>query len=230
MQEKSIESAKIDRLIPDAYDAASIETVTLTLDIDSDIDFTEFVEINTSFQHNSFRDLDIELESPSGEISKLVPAFDTFIDDDDPDNDYIPLRDPYRFGSARHLGEDPNGTWTLRITDRFRFGTGILESWGITIYGHSSADAENVPPVFADGETTTRSVAENTPAGDPVGDPSPRPTTDTLSYTLGGTDATLFDVDSATGQIAVGSGTTLDYETPGHLHSHRNGHRPVRRV
>ena len=124
MQEaSSIQSAKIDRLIPDAYDAASIETVTLTLDIDSDIDFTEFVEINTSFQHNSFRDLDIELESPSGAISKLVPAFDTFIDDGDPDNDYIPLRDPYRFGSARHLGEDPNGAWTLRITDRFRLGT-----------------------------------------------------------------------------------------------------------
>ena len=213
MQEKSIaQSAKIDRLIPDAYDAASIETVTLTLDIDSDIDFTEFVEINTSFQHNSFRDLDIELESPSGAISKLVPAFDTFIDDDDPDNDYIPLRDPYRFGSARHLGEDPNGTWTLRITDRFRFGIGILESWGITIYGHSSAEVENVAPVFADGETTTRSVAENTPEGDPVGDPVTAVDSDTLSYTLGGTDATLFDVDSATGQIAVGSGTTLDYE------------------
>ena len=206
------QSAKIDRLIPDAYDAASIETVTLTLDIDSDIDFTEFVEINTSFQHNSFRDLDIELESPSGAVSKLVPAFDTFIDDGDPDNDYIPLRDPYRFGSARHLGEDPNGTWTLRITDRFRLGIGILESWGITIYGHSPAEVENVAPVFADGETTTRTVAENTLAGDPVGDPVTAVDFDTLEYTLDGPDATLFNIDSATGQIAVGSGTTLDYE------------------
>ena len=138
MREASIESAKIDRLIPDAYDAASIETVTLTLDIDSDIDFIEFAEIDTSFQHNSFRDLHIELESPSGEISILSPAFDTFTDDDDPDNDYISMRDPFRFGSARHLGEDPNGTWTLRVTDRFKLGTGILESWGLTIYGHTS--------------------------------------------------------------------------------------------
>ena len=138
MREASIESAKIDRLIPDAYDAASIETVTMTLDIDSDIDFIEFVEIDTSFQHNSFRDLHIELVSPSGEISVLSPAFDTFTDDGDPDNDYISMRDPFRFGSARHLGEDPNGTWTLRITDRFKLGTGILESWGLTIYGHTS--------------------------------------------------------------------------------------------
>ena len=212
MQEASIESAKVDRLIPDAYNAARIETVTLTLDIDSDIDFTEFVEINTSFQHNSFRDLDIELESPSGAISKIVPAFDTFIDDDDPNNDYIPLRDPFRFGSARHLGEDPNGTWTLRITDHFKVGSGIIESWGLTIYGHSSADAENVAPVFTDGESTTRSIAENTPAGDPVGAPVTANDTDALNYTLGGPDMALFTIDSATAQIAVGSGTSLDYE------------------
>ena len=214
MQEAGIHSAKIDRLIPDAYDAASIETLTLTLNLDSGIDFTEFVEINTVFQHNSFRDLDIELESPSGAVSKLVPAFDTFTDDGDPDNDYVPLRGPYRFGSARHLGEDPNGVWTLRITDRYRFGLGILESWGITVYGHSSAPVENIPPSFADGETTTRSLAENTPEGDPVGDPVTATDYDTLSYTLGGQDAALFDIDGATGQITVGSGATLDYEDP----------------
>ena len=86
MQEAGIHSAKIDRLIPDAYDAASIETVTLTLtlNMDSDFDFTEFVEINTVFQHNSFRDLDIELESPSGAVSRLAVPFDTFTDDGDP--------------------------------------------------------------------------------------------------------------------------------------------------
>ncbi len=214
MREASIESAKIDRLIPDAYDAASIETValTLTLDLDTDLDFTEFVEINTSFQHNSFRDLDIELESPSGAISKLVPAFDTFIDDDDPDNDFVPLRGPHRFGSARHLGEDPNGTWTLRITDRFRFGTGILESWGITVYGHSFAEVDNAAPIFADGETTSRSVPENTPAGSLVGDPVTAADPEALTYTLGGPDMALFSIDSASGQIAVGSGTSLDYE------------------
>ena len=213
MQEASIRSAKIDRLIPDAYDAASIETVTLTLtlNMDTGMDFTEFVEINTVFQHNSFRDLDIELESPSGAISRLAVPFDTFTDDDDPDDDYVPMRGPYRFGSAKHLGEDPNGVWTLRITDRFRLGIGILESWGITVYGHTT---EDIPPTFADGETTSRSVAENTPTDDPVGDPVAATDTDTLSYTLGGPDAALFAIDSATGQLTVGPGTSLDYEDP----------------
>ena len=213
MQEATVRSAKIDRLIPDAYDAASIETVTLTLTLNMDtaIDFTEFVEINTVFQHNSFRDLDIELESPSGAVSKLAVPFDTFTDDDDPDDDYVPMRGPYRFGSAKHLGEDPNGVWTLRITDRYRLGIGSIESWGITVYGHTP---DNILPTFGEGETTTRSVAENTPAGDPVGYPVAATDNEALSYTLGGPDTALFAIDAATGQLTVGPGTTLDYEDP----------------
>ena len=213
LQEAGIQSAKIDRLIPDAYDAASIETVTLTLtlNMDTGMDFTEFVEINTVFQHNSFRDLDIELESPSGAVSKLAVPFDTFTDDDDPEDDYIPMRGPYRFGSAKHLGEDPNGVWTLRITDRYRLGIGSIESWGITVYGHTP---DNILPTFPDGETTSRSVAENTPAGDPVGHPVAATDNEALSYTLGGPDTALFAIDAATGQLTVGPGTSLDYEDP----------------
>ena len=212
MREATFKSHKISRHIPDASSAAQVETVILTLEFDSDIDFIEFVEIDTRFRHDSIRDLEIELESPSGTVSRLVGPFDTFTDDDDPTNDYIALYEPYRFGSARHLGEDPNGAWTLRITDHYRFGAGLLSSWGITVYGHSSADVENVAPVFADGESTTRSIAENTPAGDPVGDPVTANDIDALTYTLGGADKAHFDVDSASGQIAVGPDTSLDYE------------------
>ena len=204
MQTATAQSAKSYTRIPDAR-----STVTLTLDLNSGIDFIEFVQIDTNFRHNSFRDLDIELESPSGAVSRLVPAFDTFTDDNDPDNDYVPLRDPYRFGSARHLGEDPNGVWTLRITDRFRFGSGLIESWSVTVYGHLS---DNIAPTFTEGVTTTRSVVENTPAGSPVGDPVTATDTNALTYTLSGPDAALFDVDPATGQITVAHGTSLDYE------------------
>ena len=215
MMTATAHSARSYTLIPDA---PGDRTVTLTLDIDSDIEFTEFVEIDTSFQHNSFRDLDIELESPSGAVSKIIAPFDT-LSDEDPSIDYVPLRYPFRFGSARHLGEDPNGVWTLRITDRFNLGGGGLEWWDITVYGHGRepAPADNVAPIFApDGRiiaTTTRSVAENTPAGAAVGDPVAATDTDALTYTLGGPDAALFDIDAATGQIAVGAETSLDYET-----------------
>ena len=54
---------------------------------------------------------------------------------------------------------------------------------------------------------------ENTPAVGNVGDPVAAIDDGTLTYTLGGRDATLFDVDDVTGQIVVGSGTILDYES-----------------
>ena len=73
--------------------------------------------------------------SPSGAVSRLVEEFDTFADDDD-SIDLVPLNGEFSFGSARHLGEDPNGVWQLRVTDRLPYVGGILESWSITVYGH----------------------------------------------------------------------------------------------
>ena len=72
----------------------------------------------------------------------------------------------------------------------------------------------NVAPVFA-STSATRSVDENAAAGTAVGGPvtATDADNDTLTYTLGGADAARFAIGSRTGQITVGSGTTLDYET-----------------
>ena len=35
----------------------------------------------------------------------------------------------FRFGSARHLGEDAAGEWTLRVKDVQDGDSGILGSW-----------------------------------------------------------------------------------------------------
>ena len=128
-------SGELDVRIPDPPATGHPTTVTQTLTLDTGIEFTEFVEINVSFRHGSFRDLEIDLESPSGTVSKLAVPFDTLSDDDDT-VDFVPLRGPFRFGSARHLGEDPNGVWKLRLTDRFWIEDGTLGSWGVTVYGH----------------------------------------------------------------------------------------------
>ena len=75
--------------------------------------------------------------------------------------------------------------------------------------------AANPAPAFAT-ETATLEVAENTGLGGNVGaavtatDPD---TGDTLTYSLSGMDAALFTINGSTGQITVGSGTTLDYES-----------------
>ncbi len=69
------------------------------------------------------------------------------------------------------------------------------------------------PPVFTDGTSTTRSVAENTALGTKVGSAvtaTDADTTDTLTYTLGGADASSFTIDSETGQLQTNA--AIDYE------------------
>ena len=74
------------------------------------------------------------------------------------------------------------------------------------------AEGEEIP----DKEDVERSVAENAAPGDPVGDPvqatdAAENGPDVLTYTLDNTN--IFSIDSATGQIEVGEGTTLDFDT-----------------
>ena len=72
------DSGELNLEVPDALDTGESTTVTSTLTLDTGIGFTEFVEVNVSFLHDSFRDLEIVLESPSGAESKLAVPFDTF--------------------------------------------------------------------------------------------------------------------------------------------------------
>ena len=67
---------------------------------------------------------------------------------------------------------------------------------------------------FPDG-SNARNVDENSPAGTDAGKPVAANDTvdDVLTYSLSGVDAGSFEIDSATGQITVGSRTILDEET-----------------
>ena len=81
-----------------------------------------------------------------------------------------------------------------------------------------AVDIRNKAPMFAaDQAEAARTVAENATAatsvgGGPVTAMDPNAPGDILTYTLGGPDASSFEID-ATGQITVGAGTKLDYET-----------------
>ena len=73
---------------------------------------------------------------------------------------------------------------------------------------------ENNAPIFTEGETATRSIAENTAAATNIGTPiaaTDEDTDDSLTYTLGGTDAASFDIVSTSGQLQTKA--ALDYET-----------------
>ena len=72
----------------------------------------------------------------------------------------------------------------------------------------------NRSPSFSEGDETSRSVAENTAAGQDIGAPLEAVDPDrgdTLTYTLEGEDAGSFDIDAATGQLRTKAAP--DYET-----------------
>ena len=83
----------------------------------------------------------------------------------------------------------------------------------ITVTINVSDVDENHPPEFTEGPTTTRSIPENTAANQNIGTPvsaDDDDTDDTLTYTLGGTDAASFDIVSTSGQLKTKA--ALDYE------------------
>ena len=127
----------------------------------------------------------------------------------------------------------PNGTdtWTVftdATTNSFTPGTDDIDSYlrVTAIYDDEkgsgktaekvskavlTAPPTNQDPAFADA-ITTRSVVENTAAGQPVGAPveASDDDNDSLTYSLGGTDAASFDIDTSTGQLKTKS--VFDYE------------------
>ena len=118
--------------------------------------------------------------------------------------------------ATRPDAEDSGAAAGWSIADGYRFfrnnswGSGNL-SFLIALVG-SAASGANSAPVFAD-DSTTRSVAENTAAGQDVGAVVTATDTDgdTLTYTLEGTDAASFDIVRTSGQIQTKA--ALDYET-----------------
>ena len=73
------------------------------------------------------------------------------------------------------------------------------------------------PPVFDEGESTSRYIDENSPEGILVGEPvtatDPDPNGGLLTYSLSGPDAAHFHVNRFTGQISVGINGALDHES-----------------
>ena len=172
-RQTTVESGTINLSIPDAAAVAgepdAPRLVSTTLTVGSFVEFVEYVEVNTYFDHDNFRDLKVELVSPSGAVSVLSPWANI--------GERVSLRTSFRFGAARHLGENPTGTWALRITDYKRqSGTPErLRSWGLTFYGHGyQPDAPDVDAVTPGGGTLTIEWKE----------PSDTGTSDITSYDL----------------------------------------------
>ena len=95
----------------------------------------------------------------------------------------------------------------VRVTD----SGGLIDAIIVTI--NVTDVNENRAPVFTDGSTTTRSVAENTGSGQDIGSAisATDPDDDTLTYTVGGADAASFSINGTNGQLRTN--TALNYES-----------------
>ena len=89
----------------------------------------------------------------------------------------------------------------------------ILIAFGAALPLEVISAPSNSAPVFTDGTSTTRTIAENTASGINIGTPvsATDVNNDTLTYSLSGTDAAVFSIDNNIGQLRTKS--TLDYET-----------------
>ena len=107
---------------------------------------------------------------------------------------------------------------TADVGHFLRVRVAYLDNVGVAIEHASAVTANavgNRAPTFADGATTMRSIAENSAAGTNVGAAvtATDPDGHTVTYTLGGTDASSFAINASTGQITVGADATIDFET-----------------
>ncbi|WP_420444570.1 cadherin domain-containing protein [Candidatus Poriferisodalis sp.] len=103
-----------------------------SVEISTEMDFVEYVEVDVDANARRFRDLRMQLISPAGTVSDLSVPNNT-----DCNLFSCSLSGRFNFGTAKHLGEDPNGRWTLRFIDELRGrGTKQLKSWRLRLYGH----------------------------------------------------------------------------------------------
>ena len=102
---------------------------------------------------------------------------------------------------------EAKGAYEVTVTATDQSGLSAIQTVTVTVL------SVNEVPEFTDGSTTSRSVAENTPAGQDIGAAvaATDPEDDTLTYTLGGEDAPSFAIEGTTGQLKTLD--QLDYES-----------------
>ena len=106
------------------------------------------------------------------------------------------------------------GTVAVKVTASDGNGGSVSDEFDITVAADPNAVVvPNNPPAFS-ADTAARSVAENTAAGQNVGAAltATDADSDTLTYTLEGTDAASFDIVSGSGQIRTRTGVTYNHE------------------
>ena len=151
---------------------------------------------------------DADKGTPEGNMELLTYTID--------DTDNFSVDQEGQISTAVKLDFEMQSMYTVMLTATDPSGASATITVMISVNDKDDAAVitPNRSPVFDDGETAERMVAENSEAGTPVGDPVAATDADDndLTYELSGDDAMYFAIDDS-GQITVGEGTMLDYES-----------------
>ena len=107
--------------------------------------------------------------------------------------------------------DDP---WRFGTTNQYPVLEVDVDGDGTASWREMGKQYPNSAPEFAEGATATRTVDENTAAGQDIGDPltaTDFDEGDVVTYALGGTDAASFDLVTTTGQVRTKA--ALDHES-----------------
>ena len=88
--------------------------------------------------------------------------------------------------------------------------------WSSSGFGRTNPPGANIPPVFREGASATRSVSVNAAPNSPIGLPVTATDSDpgtTLNYTLEGADAASFGINASNGQLLTKVGVALSAGT-----------------
>ncbi len=120
-----IASPTLSLAIPDNSVTGATNTLTVP---PTPVHVIEAVQISVTATHPYIGDLGIELTSPSGTRSVLKNIRDGF--GSSPDLNGMVLL------SNAFYGENPAGSWTIKIVDGNAQDTGMLTNWKIRVFGH----------------------------------------------------------------------------------------------
>ena len=116
-------SNTLNLVIPDNSASGVVHTLRVAAELE-----IEAIQIKMNLTHDFVGEIGIELLSPSGTKSILLPI-----------NSLISaytIEDRNRFLSNAFYGEDSQGNWIIKIIDPKATRKGVLRNWSIKIFGH----------------------------------------------------------------------------------------------
>ena len=191
-------------------DATSSDTIDVTITVTDKNEPPAAPGAPTvSSTSGSTTSLDVSWTAPANEGKPAITSYD--------------LR--YRVGSSGSWTDGPQdltGTSSVisGLTEATEYQVQVRATndegdsgWSAAGTGSTNVPVNNAPEFSS--ATATREVPENLPSNQNVGDAvtAGDADSDTLTYTLEGTDAASFDIVSTSGQIRTKAGVTYDYET-----------------